>query len=39
MIDIHPPHTSDHTWKDFFIHIGTIAAGQTLRVVVHVGHV
>jgi hypothetical protein len=27
MIDIHPPHRSDHTWTDFFIHIGTIILG------------
>jgi len=27
MIDIHPPHKSDHTWTDFFIHIGTIILG------------
>jgi len=23
----HPPHKSDHTWTDFFIHIGTIILG------------
>jgi hypothetical protein len=32
MIDIHPPHTSDHTWKDFFIHIGTIAVGILIAI-------
>jgi len=32
MIDIHPPHKSDHTWKDFFIHIGTIAVGLLLAI-------
>jgi len=32
MIDIHPPHKSDHTWKDFFIHIGTIAVGILIAI-------
>jgi hypothetical protein len=32
MIDIHPPQTSDHTWKDFFIHIGTIAVGILIAI-------
>jgi len=32
MIDIHPPHKSDHTWTDFFIHIGTIAVGILLAI-------
>ena len=32
MIDIHSPHKSDHTWKDFFIHIGTIAVGLLLAI-------
>ncbi|HSY34742.1 MAG TPA: hypothetical protein VK814_03215 [Acidobacteriaceae bacterium] len=32
MIDIHPPHQSDHTWKDFFIHIGTIAVGILIAI-------
>ena len=32
MIDIHPPHPSDHTWKDFFIHIGTIAVGILIAI-------
>ena len=27
MIDVHAPHESVHTWKDFFIHIATIAVG------------
>jgi len=32
MIDIHPPQKSDHTWKDFFIHIGTIAVGILIAI-------
>jgi hypothetical protein len=32
MIDIHPPQTSDHTWKDFCIHIGTIAVGILIPI-------
>jgi len=32
MIDIHPPQTSDHTWKDFFLHIGTIAVGILIAI-------
>ena len=39
MLEPHPPHTTAHTWRDFFIHIATtvvgllIAAGleQTVR--------
>jgi hypothetical protein len=32
MIDIHPPQKSDHTWTDFFIHIGTIAIGILIAI-------
>jgi len=32
MIDIHPPHKSDHTWKDFFIHIATICVGLIIAI-------
>jgi hypothetical protein len=32
MIDIHPPQKSDHTWKDFFLHIGTIAVGILIAI-------
>ena len=32
MIDIHPPHESVHTWKDFFIHIATIVVGLIIAV-------
>jgi hypothetical protein len=24
MLDVHPPHSLTRTWKDFFIHVGTI---------------
>jgi len=27
MLDVHPPHSPTHTWKDFFIHVGTIVVG------------
>jgi len=27
ILDVHPPHQSVHTWRDFFIHIGTITLG------------
>jgi len=26
MLDVHVPHPT-HTWKDFFIHVGTIVVG------------
>jgi hypothetical protein len=32
MLDVHPPHTSVHTWKDFFIHIATIVIGLLIAV-------
>jgi hypothetical protein len=32
MIDIHPLQKSDHTWKDFFLHIGTIAVGILIAI-------
>lgn len=32
MIDIHVPQKSEHTWTDFFIHIGTIAVGLLLAI-------
>jgi hypothetical protein len=32
MIDVHPPHESVHTWKDFFIHIATIVIGLIIAV-------
>lgn len=27
ILDVHPPHESVHTWRDFLIHIGTITLG------------
>jgi hypothetical protein len=32
MIDIHPPHQSVHTWKDFLIHMSAICLGLLLAI-------
>ena len=32
MIDVHPPHTSVHGWRDFFIHIATITTGLVIAL-------
>jgi hypothetical protein len=32
MIDVHPPHASVHTWRDFFIHIATIVVGLLIAI-------
>lgn len=32
MLDIHPPHTAAHSWRDFFIHIATIVVGLLIAV-------
>jgi hypothetical protein len=32
MLDVHPPHETVHTWKDFFIHIATIVIGLLIAV-------
>jgi hypothetical protein len=32
MLDIHAPHGTVHTWKDFFIHLGTIAIGLLIAI-------
>ena len=32
MLDVHPPHTPTHTWKDFFIHVGTICVGLLIAI-------
>jgi hypothetical protein len=32
MLDVHPPHASAHTWRDFFIHIATIVVGLIIAV-------
>jgi hypothetical protein len=32
MLDVHPPHLPTHTWKDFFIHVGTICVGLLIAI-------
>lgn len=32
MLDVHPPHGSTHSWKDFFIHIATICVGLLIAI-------
>jgi|ERR1700690_3336006 len=32
MLDVHDPHRTVHTWKDFFIHLGTIAIGLLIAI-------
>ena len=32
MIDVHAPHETVHTWRDFFIHIATIVVGLIIAV-------
>jgi len=32
MIDVHAPHGGLHTWKDFWIHLGTIALGLLIAI-------
>jgi hypothetical protein len=32
MLDIHAPHHSIHTWRDFFIHIATISIGLLIAI-------
>jgi hypothetical protein len=32
MLDVHPPHESAHTWRDFFIHIATICVGLLIAI-------
>jgi hypothetical protein len=32
MLDVHPPHASTHTWRDFFIHVATICVGLLIAV-------
>src|ERR1022692_3960716 len=32
MLDVHPPHQSTHTWKDFFIHLATIVVGLLIAI-------
>ena len=32
MLDVHPPHNTPNTWRDFFIHIATIVVGLCIAV-------
>jgi hypothetical protein len=32
MLDVHAPHTAPHSWRDFFIHIATIAVGLLIAL-------
>jgi hypothetical protein len=32
MLDVHAPHATVHTWKDFFIHLATIVIGLLIAV-------
>ncbi len=32
MLDVHPPHESVHTWRDFLLHIATIVIGLLIAV-------
>jgi len=32
MLDVHPPHSPTHTWKDFLIHIATIVVGLLIVI-------
>ena len=32
MLDVHAPHETTHTWKDFFIHIATIVLGLLIAL-------
>lgn len=32
MLDVHSPHGSTHTWRDFFIHIATICVGLLIAI-------
>jgi hypothetical protein len=36
-MDVHAPHQSLHTWKDFWIHLGTITAGLLIAVALEQG--
>jgi hypothetical protein len=32
MLDVHPPHASVHTWKDFLLHMTTIVLGLLIAI-------
>src|SRR5580698_9093934 len=31
-MDVHPPHGGIHTWRDFWIHLGTITIGLLIAI-------
>jgi hypothetical protein len=37
MLDVHSPHEAAHSWKDFLIHIGTIAIGLLIALALEAG--
>jgi hypothetical protein len=37
MLDVHPPHTSTHSWNDFWVHLGTITAGLLIAIALEQG--
>jgi len=37
MLDVHQPHHFAHTWKDFWIHLGTITAGLLIALALEAG--
>jgi hypothetical protein len=32
VLDVHPPHTATHTWRDFLLHIATIVIGLLIAI-------
>ena len=32
MLEVHPPHQTVHTWRDFFIHVATICVGLLIAI-------
>jgi hypothetical protein len=32
MLDVHPPHSPTHTWRDFLLHIATIVVGLLIAI-------
>jgi hypothetical protein len=32
MLDVHPPHSPTHTWRDFLLHIATIVCGLLIAI-------
>ncbi len=32
MLEVHPPHTTVRTWRDFFLHIATITVGLLIAI-------